>query len=94
MKKDPFGKPPEIGVNIARGGPNLCESVFVGADWSDKKCLIIGRTKTGNDNDKEECQTSDVAKKIRNKSFYLEITDNGNNSLSFFRSEPGLWYKR
>ena len=36
----------------------------MGADWSDKKCLIIGRTKTGNDNDKEECQTSDVAKKF------------------------------
>ena len=28
----------------------------------------------------------ETLQKIRNKSFYLEITDNGNSSVSFFRS--------
>ena len=41
------------GVNIARRGLT-CVNQFL---WPDKKYLIIGKTKTGNDNDKEECQT-------------------------------------
>ena len=39
------------GVNIAG---LTCVIQFL---WPDKKYLIIGKTKRGNDNDKEECQT-------------------------------------